>query len=103
MAVSLSHTEKMFCDRVAMTRLVAVLCMIYVHVPDGQSERVLHAMSWSDVTSLIQGLLIEGPGRAGASLLSIVSGYLTAKILLLSLIHISEPTRPERSRMPSSA
>lgn len=65
-----------------MTRLVAVLCMIYVHVPDGQSERVLHAMSWSDVTSLIQGLLIEGPGRAGASLLSIVSGYLTAKILL---------------------
>ena len=65
-----------------MTRLVAVLCMIYVHVPDGQSERVLHAMSWSDVTSLIQGLLIEGPGRAGASLLSIVSGYLTGKILL---------------------
>ena len=65
-----------------MTRLVAVLCMIYVHVPDGQSERVLHAMSWLDITSLIQGLLIEGPGRAGASLLSVVSGYLTAKILL---------------------
>jgi len=72
-----------------MTRLVAVLCMIYVHVPDGQSERVLHAMSWLDATSLLQGLLIEGPGRAGASLLSIVSGYLTAKILLGKCYSIS--------------
>ncbi len=65
-----------------MTRLVAVLCMIYVHVPDGQAERVLHAMAWPDITSLVQGLFIEGPGRAGASLLSVVSGYLTAKVLL---------------------
>ena len=29
--------------------------------------------------------------------------YATNIALMLSLIHISEPTRPERSRMPSSA
>ncbi len=82
MAVPLSHTEQNYRDRIAMTRLIAVLCMIYVHVPDGQVERVLHAVPWQSFTSLIQGLLIEGPGRAGASLLSVVSGFLTAQVIL---------------------
>lgn len=65
-----------------MARLVAILCMVYVHVPDGHSARVLHALPWENFTSLIQGLFIEGPGRAAASLLSVISGYLTARICM---------------------
>ncbi|MEE9319692.1 MAG: acyltransferase [Granulosicoccus sp.] len=67
--------------RIAMTRVVCILGMIYVHVPTGHPDSVVYALSLAQWGTTIQGFLIEGIGRASAALLSIVSGYLTAVAL----------------------
>ena len=50
------------------------------------------------LASAVDRLILAGIVESS---LNIASASVLA--LLLSLIHISEPTRPERSRMPSSA
>lgn len=65
-----------------MARMLCVLCMIFVHVPDGQTSAVLYTLSDGGFINFIEGFLVEGPGRASAALLSVVSGYLAATTLL---------------------
>jgi len=65
-----------------MARLLCVLGMIFVHVPDGQAESPIYAFNAGGLGFFLEGLLVEGPGRASAALLSVVSGYLAAFALL---------------------
>lgn len=65
-----------------MARMVCVLFMIYVHVPDGQSNTIVYTLTSGGFSTLLEGLLVEGPGRASAALLSVISGYLAATALL---------------------
>jgi len=67
-----------------MARMICVLCMIFVHVPDGQTQSPLYAFNAGGLGFFLEGLLVEGPGRAGAALLSVISGYLAAMTLLYS-------------------
>jgi len=67
--------------RIAMTRVVCILGMIYVHVPTGNPDSMVYALSLGHWDTTVQGFLIEGIGRASAALLSIVSGYLTVVAL----------------------
>lgn len=69
-------------NRIAMTRMVCVLCMVFVHVPAGESDTALYAFATDNLGLFLEGLLVEGPGRASAALLSMVSGYLAATALL---------------------
>jgi len=57
-------------DRIAMARMLCVLGMIFVHVPDGQTDSPLYAFNAGGLGFFLEGLLVEGPGRAGAALLS---------------------------------
>ncbi|PID60098.1 MAG: hypothetical protein CSB44_11390 [Gammaproteobacteria bacterium] len=66
-------------ERISLARMVCVLCMIYVHVP-GAVEHV--SLQFAHPGVLVQGFLVEGTGRASASLLSLISGYLVARTLL---------------------
>lgn len=65
-----------------MARMLCVLFMIFVHVPDGQTPAVLYSLSDGGFAIFLEGFLVEGPGRASAALLSVVSGYLAATTLL---------------------
>ncbi len=65
-----------------MARMICVLCMIFVHVPDGDTGATLYAFAADGFNVVVEGLLVEGPGRASAALLSVVSGYLAAITLL---------------------
>lgn len=65
-----------------MARMLCVLFMIFVHVPDGQTSAVLYTLSDGGFAVFLEGFLVEGPGRASAALLSVVSGYLAATTLL---------------------
>jgi len=71
-------------DRISMARMICVLGMIFVHVPDGQTESPVYAFNAGGLGFFLEGLLVEGPGRASAALLSVVSGYLAAFALLRS-------------------
>lgn len=69
--------------RISMARMLCVLCMIYVHVPNGQqAEAIVYGLGNGQFTVFLESFLIEGPGRAGAALLSVISGYLAATALL---------------------
>jgi succinoglycan biosynthesis protein ExoH len=65
-----------------MARMLCVLGMIFVHVPDGQTASPIYAFNAGGLGFFLEGLLVEGPGRASAALLSVVSGYLAAFALL---------------------
>jgi succinoglycan biosynthesis protein ExoH len=65
-----------------MARMLCVLGMIFVHVPDGQTVSPIYAFNAGGLGFFLEGLLVEGPGRASAALLSVVSGYLAAFALL---------------------
>lgn len=65
-----------------MARMLCVLLMIFVHVPDGQTNAVLYTLNDGSFAVFLEGFLVEGPGRASAALLSVVSGYLAATTLL---------------------
>lgn len=68
-----------------MARMFCVLGMIYVHVPNGeQANAVVYGLSNGHFAGLLESFLVEGPGRAGAALLSMISGYLAATALLRS-------------------
>ncbi|MFK7855923.1 MAG: acyltransferase [Granulosicoccus sp.] len=70
-------------QRIAMARMFCVLGMIYVHVPNGQQgEAVVYGMGNGQLAGFLESFLVEGPGRAGAALLSVISGYLAATALL---------------------
>jgi succinoglycan biosynthesis protein ExoH len=69
-------------DRIAMARMICVLCMIFVHVPDGQTLATVYTLTAGGLDVFVEGFLVEGPGRASAALLSLVSGYLAATALL---------------------
>ena len=69
-------------ERIAMARMLCVLCMIFVHVPDGQSVAAVYSLTSGGFSAFLEGFLVEGPGRASAALLSVVSGYLAATTLL---------------------
>ncbi|ASJ71384.1 acyltransferase family protein [Granulosicoccus antarcticus] len=69
-------------ERIAMARMLCVLCMIFVHVPDGQSIAQVYSLTTGGFAIFLEGFLVEGPGRASAALLSVVSGYLAATTLL---------------------
>lgn len=76
-------------DRVSMARVICVLGMIFVHVPDGQPGAPLYAFHEGSLGLFLEGLLVEGPGRASAALLSVVSGYLAAVTLLQPAASVS--------------
>ncbi|MGQ7847951.1 acyltransferase family protein [Granulosicoccus sp. 3-233] len=65
-----------------MARMLCVLFMIFVHVPDGLSSAVHYTLGDGGFAFFLEGFLVEGPGRASAALLSVVSGYLAATTLL---------------------
>lgn len=69
-------------QRIAMARMICVLCMIFVHVPDGDTGATLYAFAADGFGVVVEGLLVEGPGRASAALLSVISGYLAATTLM---------------------
>ncbi|MFK7892704.1 MAG: acyltransferase family protein [Granulosicoccus sp.] len=70
-------------DRIFATRLLCVLCMMYVHVPSGVDKELLsYTFSFGRFDHWLEAFLVEGPGRAGAALLSVVSGFLVARALL---------------------
>lgn len=69
-------------ERIAMARMICVLCMIFVHVPDGNSVAQAYSLTTGGFAIFLEGFLVEGPGRASAALLSVVSGYLAATTLL---------------------
>lgn len=65
-------------DRIDAVRVTCVLMMMYVHVPDGQATA---ESSFGNLPNIrldhwLESIFIEGPGRASAALLSVVSGYL---------------------------
>lgn len=68
-------------QRIAMTRVLCIFGMIYVHVPSMNPEAVTYALDVNNMFASVQAFLVEGYGRASACLLSIVSGYLTARAL----------------------
>lgn len=64
-------------DRINAVRVVCVLLMMYVHVPNGQQTgRGIDSSLSVRLDHWLESILIEGPGRASAALLSVVSGYL---------------------------
>ncbi|MFK7859497.1 MAG: acyltransferase family protein [Granulosicoccus sp.] len=64
-------------DRINAARVVCVLLMMYVHVPNGQQTGSgLNTTISTRIDHWLESILIEGPGRASAALLSVVSGYL---------------------------
>jgi len=64
-------------DRIACARAIAILGMIYVHVPG--AEELIVAGGPSGITAQF---LVDGIGRASAALLAVVSGWLVATALL---------------------
>lgn len=70
-------------DRIYAARMLCVLCMMYVHVPTGiDVEAVIYTFEPGRFDHWLEAFLVEGPGRAGAALLSVVSGFLVARTLL---------------------
>lgn len=67
-----------------MARMICVLGMIFVHVPDGLTHSPNYSFNAGNLGFFLEGLLVEGPGRASAALLSVVSGYLAAFALMRS-------------------
>lgn len=66
-------------DRIYAARLFCVLFMMYVHVPNGMGDFIIsYTFEWGRFDHWVEAFLIEGPGRASAALLSLVSGYLVA-------------------------
>ena len=69
--------------RINAARLVCVLLMMYVHVPTGEvSASIIDMSADTRIDHWMESILIEGPGRASAALLSVMSGYLAALTLL---------------------
>ena len=69
--------------RINAARLVCVMLMMYVHVPTGEgSVSVMDISGDIRIDHWLETIMIEGPGRASAALLSVVSGYLAALTLL---------------------
>lgn len=68
-------------ERIALVRLLCIGCMIYVHVPGNAVAEAVRGVSVPFASAALQSLVIEGPGRASAALLSLVSGVLTAVAL----------------------
>lgn len=69
--------------RIDAARLVCVLMMMYVHVPNGHASSIVSDPgAYTRFDHWLESILIEGPGRASAALLSVVSGYLAATTLL---------------------
>jgi len=64
-------------DRIACARAIAILGMIYVHVPG--AEEMIAAGGANGVAAQF---LVDGIGRASAALLAIVSGWLVTTALL---------------------
>lgn len=81
--VSKNTIESAIRQRIDTVRLLCVLMMIYVHVPNGATQELDYSIDLVRLDYWIEAFLIEGPGRAGAALLSVVSGYLVAHMLLM--------------------
>lgn len=69
-------------ERIAVARVLCIFGMIYVHVPALDSDYVVYAFDLGAPFESLRAFLIEGFGRASASLLSLISGYLSARVLL---------------------
>ena len=69
--------------RINAARLVCVLMMMYVHVPNGQETvGLIDHNADTRLDHWLESIIVEGPSRASAALLSVVSGYLAALTLL---------------------
>ena len=68
--------------RLACARVLCILGMIWVHVPGAALDGAGRALDPEALGASLQALLVEGPGRAGAALLSVISGWLCAQTLL---------------------
>lgn len=83
MSVTAPQIEQTIRERIAMARMLCVLGMIYVHVPNGQqADAVIYGLGNGQLSGFLESFLVEGLGRAGAALLSVISGYLAATALL---------------------
>jgi len=72
-------------DRIYAARFISVMLMIYVHVPGTQLISDASGIAAGiRLDHWLESLLIEGPGRASAALLSVISGYLAAITLVRS-------------------
>lgn len=70
-------------NRINAARVICVLLVVYVHVPGGLlGSEFVPADMRTRFDYWLQLMLVEGPGRASAALLSAVSGYLVAVTLL---------------------
>jgi len=81
MSVDVLEIDGGLTQRIAMARVICILCMIYVHVPSALPAFHNHSLQTDDIAVSFQGFVIEGLGRASAALLSVVSGYLMAVVL----------------------
>ncbi len=74
--------SKTLSQRIALTRVLCIFGMIYVHVPTMDADSVVYVFDGSRPFESLRAFLVEGFGRASASLLSLVSGYLSARVLV---------------------
>ncbi len=80
---AMSPDDLLMRDRINAARVACVLMMMYVHVPGGQEAvESIAVLTPTRLDHWFEAFLIEGPGRASAALLSVVSGYLAAVTLL---------------------
>lgn len=61
---------------IAISRVLCILCVIYVHVPPYGDTTPAHLFSHEAVIWIVR----EGLGRSSVPLLSIISGYLAARL-----------------------
>ena len=69
-------------ERVSIARVVCILGMIWVHVPGAALDGVGRAFDPLDLPATFRAFLVESVGRSSAALLSVVSGWLCARVLL---------------------
>ncbi|MFK7995598.1 MAG: acyltransferase [Granulosicoccus sp.] len=78
----------MISERINAARVICIVMMMYVHVPSGQQTGGgVATASSTRLDHWLESILIEGPGRASAALLSVVSGYLI--VFTLSRVDVS--------------
>lgn len=87
------HIEQQLGDRIRIARVLAILGMLYVHIPPGipQWQLVIPLQylfaegvrtEFHTYFGLLKNVIVEGPGRTSACLLSIVAGFLSTRTLL---------------------
>ena len=69
-------------ERLSVARVLCILGMIWVHVPGAPADGADRILDLADPAATLRAFLVEGVGRSSAALLSVVSGWLCAHLLL---------------------